>query len=163
MYECGARLGLELNSLQGLKKQAQSYLACINSLRLVNKKYQWIVKPGHGMAGKSPKRSFDGDEKDVSSMASIDVIEIQDIEKELILTQARLKLCGSGDNMSSLPLTPGLTPAETVALLIGSNLFMDAINICQIYNLSSSMVNVVQVRFRLLYKVWAGKSVYFPF
>jgi len=144
MYECGARLGLELNSLQGLKKQAQSYLACINSLRLVNKKYQWIVKPGHGMAGKSPKRSFDGDEKDVSSMASIDVIEIQDIEKELILTQARLKLCGSGDNMSSLPLTPGLTPAETVALLIGSNLFMDAINICQIYNLSSSMVNVAQ-------------------
>ena len=147
MYECGSRLGLELNNLQGLKKQAQSYLACINSLRLVNKKYQWIVKPGHGMAnGKSPKRSYEGEERELTGNSSIEVIELEDIEKELILTQARLKLCGSGDNMSSsLPLTPGLTPAETVALLTGSNLYMDAVNICKIYSLATSvLVSVVQ-------------------
>ena len=147
MYECGSRLGLELNNLQGLKKQAQSYLACINSLRLVNKKYQWIVKPGHGMManGKSPKRSHEGEERELTGNSSIEVIELEDIEKELILTQARLKLCGSGDNMSSLPLTPGLTPAETVALLTVSNLYMDAVNICQIYGLPATvLVSVVQ-------------------
>ena len=146
MYECGSRLGLELNSLQGLKKQAQSYLACINSLRLVNKRYQWVVKPGHGSAtaGKSPKRAFDGEEIDSPGPRIMDVIELPEIEKELSLTQARLKLCNTGDSTSSLPLTPGLTPAETVALLTNANLFMDAVGLCQIYSLPSSLVSVVQ-------------------
>ena len=147
MYECGARLGLELNSVQGVKKQAQSYLACINSLRLVNTKYQWIVKPGHGMAGKSPKRSAAGDDRDLPGVSRMDVIELQDIEKEMILTQARLKLCSNNNDSglsSSLPLTPGLTPAETVALLTAANLFMDAVNICKIYSLTSSLVHVVE-------------------
>ena len=145
MYECGARLGLELSSVQGLRKQAQSYLACINSLKLVNKKYQWIVKPGHGMAAKSPKRAFDGEERDQPGGATMEVIELGDIEKELILTQARLKLCSAaGDAASSLPLTPGLTPAETVALLINANLYMDAVTICTIYSLQPGLVSVVQ-------------------
>ena len=146
MYECGSRLGMELTSLLGLKKQAQSYLACINSLKLVNKKYQWIVKPGHGLAasGKSPKRAFDGEERDVPGLRSMEVIELPEIEKELILTQARLKLCNTSDSGSSLPLTPGLTPAETVALLTNANLFMDAVGLCQIYSLPASLVSVVQ-------------------
>ena len=85
MYECGNRLGLELSSLQGVKKQAQSYLACINSLKLVNKKYQWIVKPGCGLAasGKSPKRAFDGEESEVTGLRAMEVIELPEIEKEL--------------------------------------------------------------------------------
>ena len=48
MYECGTRLGTELCTLAArLKKQVQSYLAAINSLKLVSERYQWIVRPGH--------------------------------------------------------------------------------------------------------------------
>merc|ERR1719495_1033840 len=64
MFECGSRLGLELVTFVGLKKQVQAYLATINSLRLVNTKYQWIVKPGTtSTPSKSPKRLADGEEK----------------------------------------------------------------------------------------------------
>ena len=35
MYECGMRLGTEVFNLEGLKRQAKCYLACINALKLV--------------------------------------------------------------------------------------------------------------------------------
>ena len=143
MYEAGARLGLELTSLVGLKKQAQSYLACINSLKLVSAKYQWIVKPGHGMASKSPKRSLEGEERERGGNSSMEVVELEDIEKELLLCQARLKLVSmSGD--SSLCFTPGLTPAETVSLLSAANLFMEAVRVATTYSLPGCLVTVVQ-------------------
>jgi len=147
MYECGARLGLELNNLSGLKKQAQSYLACINSIKLVNPKYQWIVKPGPA-SSTSPKHDLDGQVKENGRPPSIEVMELKDIVKELILTQARLKLCTFSSNnsepVSSLSLTPGLTAIETVSLLVASNLYMDAVNLCNTFNLSRSMINVVE-------------------
>ena len=135
-----SRLGLELNSLTGLKKQAQSFLACINSLRLVNTKYQWIVKPGHGTSNNStPKRGVDGEEKEVTKPTSMEVLELKDIEKELLLTQVRLKLCtfnqGNSDTATNLPLTPGPTPIETVSLLVSTNLYMDAVNLCTNFHL----------------------------
>ena len=45
MYECGMRLGLEVGGLRSLQKQAKCYLAALNSLRLINPEYAWIVKP----------------------------------------------------------------------------------------------------------------------
>ena len=64
---------------EGLKRQAKCYLACLNSLSLVNEKYAWIVKPNlrASMArtadelpaaslalapGVSPKRNHEGEE-----------------------------------------------------------------------------------------------------
>ena len=45
MYEYGVRIGQEVGGLRGLQKQAKCYLATLNSLRLVDPKYAWIVKP----------------------------------------------------------------------------------------------------------------------
>ena len=45
MYEQAMRLALEVPTLSGLQQQAKCYLAAINSLRLVNPDYAWIVKP----------------------------------------------------------------------------------------------------------------------
>jgi len=120
-------------------------MGSINSLRLVNVKYQWIVKPGASdLPGESPKRAADGEEKERVKQR-IDVIELKDIEKELLLTQARLKLVTfSSSSDLNLPIAPGLTPAETVGLLVSANLFMDAVNICHTFNLSRSLVGVVE-------------------
>ena len=41
------RVGTEMVSLSGLKQQVKCYLATLNSLRLVNPDYAWIVKIFH--------------------------------------------------------------------------------------------------------------------
>jgi len=144
MYECGTRLGTELCTLAGLKKQVQSYLAAINSLKLVSERYQWIVKPGpvtrRGRAlapGVSPKRDVDGEEKS-GPVGNMEVVELAEIEKELILTQARLKLAGAaaGESDGALPAGPGLTPGETVALLVAANLYTSATLVCETFGVS---------------------------
>ena len=45
MYERALRLSLEVPGLRSLQQQAQSYLAALNSLYLVQPEYAWIVKP----------------------------------------------------------------------------------------------------------------------
>ena len=146
MFECGSRLGLELVSVAGLKKQVQAYLATINSLKLVSPKYQWIVRPGAvSSPGESPKRAADGEEKVGGRQgASMEVVELKDIERELVLTQARLKLVKfSASCELSLPVTPGLSPAETVALLTSASLYWDAVTLCQTFSLPVTSLTLV--------------------
>ena len=45
MYERGLRLSQEVPGLRSLQQQAQSHLAALNSLYLVQPEYAWIVKP----------------------------------------------------------------------------------------------------------------------
>ena len=46
MYEQGMRLSQETNcGPESLQRQAKCYLACLNTMRLVDPKYAWIVKP----------------------------------------------------------------------------------------------------------------------
>ena len=182
MFECGSRLGLELVTVVGLKKQVllnhfcnlhsgclinflrqvQAYLATINSLRLVSPKYQWIVRPGHSNnPGVSPKRLADGEEKpdEAGAGTTMEVIELKDIEKELVLTQARLKLVKfSASTELSLPVAPGLSPAETVALLAAANLFWDGVTICKTFNLPRSMLIVVESLASKCVKLSAGRG-----
>ena len=142
----------------------QAYLATINSLRLVSPKYQWIVRPGPSSnhPGASPKRLADGEEKadeGGSGTTSMEVVELKDIEKELVLTQARLKLVKfSASTELSLPVAPGLSPAETVALLVAANLFWDGVTICKTFNLPRSMLIVVEGLASKCVKLSAGRG-----
>ena len=140
MYECGLRLGTEMFTAEGLRRQAKSYLACLNCLKLVHPKYAWIVKPVpyssvNSFDGASPKRSHDGSELPSSdenrSRPEMEVLEYKDIEKEFELVSARLQLIKRG----SLPSGPGLSPSECVSLLIAANLYEDAVKIAQLYSL----------------------------
>ena len=142
--------------------QVQAYLATINSLRLVSPKYQWIVRPGPSTnPGVSPKRLADGEEKadEGGSGTTMEVVELKDIEKELVLTQARLKLVKfSASTELSLPVAPGLSPAETVALLAAGNLFWDGVTICKTFNLPRSMLIVVEGLASKCVKLSAGRG-----
>jgi nuclear pore complex protein Nup160 len=100
MYECGMRLGTELFTLEGLKRQAKCYLACLNCLKLVSEKNAWIVRPvlntsekfcpnvsssSHLPPGMSPKRSADGEELSMESRIPpkrMEVLEMSEIERE---------------------------------------------------------------------------------
>ena len=189
MYECAMRLSTETFSQQGLEKQVQCFLACLNSLRLVNPNYAWIgkklcvkqyistgssiilvylpglikyffpipiVKPvlkvspsSTSMAnlppGVSPKHSYDGEMIIPASLKpKMDVLEAADIQKELQLVSARLKLANYSSKRSSKRSEhqgsgaisgPGLSANDALALLVSANLYTDGVNIAKAFKL----------------------------
>lgn len=146
MYEHGMRLGREVPSKQGLQKQAHCYLAAMNALRLVNPMYAWIVKPAAGTetqlikAIMSGKRNLDGDEKiDMTATKRMEILELQDIEKEFILVDARLQLLkqDTSNSVGSGP-TPGAD--EMVGLLVNAGMYDRALTICQLFGMKLTSV-----------------------
>ena len=115
--------------------KVQSYLSCINCLHLVNKKYQWLIKKLPTIS-ESPKRYHDGEEKEQLKSLGFEVVELEQIRKELVLSQSRLKLTVTANSTSGgMAVSPGLTPAETVGFLTTANLYLLAVQICQEFNL----------------------------
>ena len=100
MYEYAKRIGTEISGAVGLKRQAQKYLAAINTLQLVDEKYRWHVTPRVVEGGASPKRDADGEEVPRGSYKPVDVVDLLQIKKEYALVQARLKLADYDSNMA---------------------------------------------------------------
>uniref|UniRef100_A0A3B4CKH0 Nucleoporin 160 n=1 Tax=Pygocentrus nattereri TaxID=42514 RepID=A0A3B4CKH0_PYGNA len=96
MFEYGMRLGREVRTLRGLQKQVNCFLAALNCLRLIRPEYAWIVQPSPGPAsdrpGTSPKRTHDGELAAAPVSRQIEILELQDLEKEYILSRCRLTL-----------------------------------------------------------------------
>lgn len=145
MYEYGMRLGQEVSGLKGLQKQAKCYLACMNALRLVDPKYAWIVKPVpravqslESLPGMSPKRSIDGEERNEKMSRKMEVIELEEIEKEYMLVHARLLMIQK--DMDSSQTGPRLNPSETVGLLVSTGLFDTAVRLCKAFDMNLNQV-----------------------
>ncbi|CAH2326036.1 Hypothetical predicted protein [Pelobates cultripes] len=138
MFEYGMRLGREVRTLEGLQEQVNSYLACLNCLRLIRPKYAWIVQPASGSvyerAGSSPKRNHDGEPPVVPRSSQIEILELKDLEKEYVLSQTRLTLAQW--DQSTAAVAGRASAEEMVSLLVQAGLFDTAILICQTYNLS---------------------------
>eukprot|EP00058_Branchiostoma_floridae_P011934 XP_002597422.1 hypothetical protein BRAFLDRAFT_122633 [Branchiostoma floridae] len=97
MYEYGLRLGRELPGVKSLQKQAKCYLAAINTLRLVDPKYAWIVKPVRVETATeegrvSPKRDYSGDHRLPHKKKQVEILELSELEKEYMVVLARLHL-----------------------------------------------------------------------
>uniref|UniRef100_A0A8D0BX25 Nucleoporin 160 n=1 Tax=Salvator merianae TaxID=96440 RepID=A0A8D0BX25_SALMN len=138
MFEYGMRLGREVRTLPGLQKQANCYLAALNCLRLIRPEYAWIVQPASGAVyerpGASPKRSHDGECAAAPMGSQIEILELQDLEKECVLARIRLTL--AQHDPSTAAITGNSSPKELVTLLVQAGLFDTAISLCQTYNLS---------------------------
>ncbi|KAK2174344.1 hypothetical protein NP493_810g00006 [Ridgeia piscesae] len=139
MYEYGLRVGQELSNLKGLQQQAKCYLAMLNALRLVNPKYAWIVKPIPSTkqveeTAASPKRDADGNTCCPTLHRQVELLELEDIEREYMLVHARLQLLQKDADPAHMT---GPTPPadETVGLLVNAGLFDSAINICKLYKM----------------------------
>ena len=101
----------------------------------MNKKYQWLIKKLPTIS-ESPKRYHDGEEKEQLKSLGFEVVELEQIRKELVLSQSRLKLTVTANSTSGgMAVSPGLTPAETVGFLTTANLYLLAVQICQEFNL----------------------------
>ncbi|XP_020647772.3 nuclear pore complex protein Nup160 isoform X1 [Pogona vitticeps] len=138
MFEYGMRLGREVRTLPGLQKQANCYLAAVNCLRLIRPEYAWIVQPASGAVyerpGASPKRSHDGECTPAPTGSQIEILELQDLERECMLARIRLTL--AQHDPSTAAITGNSSPKELVTLLVQAGLFDTAISLCQTYNLS---------------------------
>ncbi|CAH1786774.1 unnamed protein product, partial [Owenia fusiformis] len=148
MYEYGMRLGRELPGLKGLQRQAKCYLACLNALRLVDPKYAWIVKPvprakslspEEPIHGVSPKRNIDGEIRETMLTQRIELLELQDIEKEYMLVHSRLSF-HQKDPEPSYMTGPTLSAPETIGLLVNAGLFDNAVTLSKAYGLSLATI-----------------------
>uniref|UniRef100_A0A8B9EMR6 Nucleoporin 160 n=1 Tax=Anser cygnoides TaxID=8845 RepID=A0A8B9EMR6_ANSCY len=137
MFEYGMRLGREVRTLRGLQKQGNCFLAAINCLRLIRPEYAWIVQPASGAVyerpGASPKRSHDGEYTAVPATRQIEILELEDLEKECVLARIRLTLVQH--DLSTAAVAGSSTPEEMVALLVRAGLFDTAITLCQTFKL----------------------------
>ncbi|XP_058968801.2 nuclear pore complex protein Nup160 [Pocillopora verrucosa] len=153
MYEHALRLGQEVSGLDSLQKQAKCYLAAMNSLRLVEPKNAWIVKPLDRIGtdkpaeppNMSPKRK-QGEEGEVlypSHLArprrKVTVLDIRDLEGEYLLVLARLQLIKM-DADPTRAIGPQLSPQESVALLTQAGLFDNAFTVAFHFNLPKETI-----------------------
>lgn len=141
IYEYARRLGQEVSGLESLKKQSKCLALAINSLRLIDTKYAWIIKPTlksvncFSISSKlltSPngsKRKLDEDaispSSDVQNKGEIQVLSIDDIIQEYELINTRYKLLEKSSDLNAIASCP-LTPDIAVTLLIGNLMFDSA-------------------------------------
>ncbi|XP_022094945.1 nuclear pore complex protein Nup160-like isoform X2 [Acanthaster planci] len=147
VYEHAVRLGLEVPSLDGLRKQAKCYLAAMNALELVNQDFAWIIKPvavdepnAEDVVGASPKRNYDGEILQQQVRRQVKVIELCDLRKEHQLVDARLKLANHDPESIHSSMGPMLSADETVSLLVQSGLFDVACAVCKTFQLDLTPV-----------------------
>uniref|UniRef100_A0A3Q3JNV8 Nucleoporin 160 n=1 Tax=Monopterus albus TaxID=43700 RepID=A0A3Q3JNV8_MONAL len=142
MFEFGMRLGREVRTRLGLQKQVNCYLAALNCLRLIRPEYAWIVQPTPGAVyerpGASPKRNSDGEFSSEPVKRQVDILELQDLEKEYILSRSRLTL--AQHHLPSAPIAGSASAVEMVALLVQTGLFDSALSLCQTFRLNLTPV-----------------------
>ncbi|XP_036283000.1 nuclear pore complex protein Nup160 isoform X1 [Pipistrellus kuhlii] len=137
MFEYGMRLGREVRTLRGLEKQGNCYLAAINCLRLIRPEYAWIVQPASGAVydrpGASPKRNHDGECTAAPTSRQIEILDLEDLEKECSLARVRLAL--AQHEPSAVAVAGSSSAEEMVTLLVQAGLFDTAISLCQTFKL----------------------------
>ena len=151
MYECALRLNVEGMGEAGLKQQAKCYLTCLNCLGHIPKDHAWILKPVAkslsfnglnedgiqypGEKSPSPKRNSEGvSVPSRSKKVQVELLELNDIEREYQLVHARLKLFKMHPESSQSPGGP-MSPADTISMLTHGKLFTDAVRLSKLYKL----------------------------
>ncbi|XP_071489646.1 nuclear pore complex protein Nup160-like [Diadema antillarum] len=144
MYEQATRLAQEVLGVESLKRQANCYLAAMNSLRLLHPENAWIIRLASNeaqgiktedMMGASPKRDYEGTALDEPApRRKVDVLELSDLEREYQLTAARLKLANHQPDMAHVTGAM-MSPEETVSFLVQSGLYDTAVDVCKTFRL----------------------------
>lgn len=143
MFQLGRRLGevaarptsnvAEL----ALEVQAQSYLAAVNSLSLIDRKYAYVAVPttrrSTGLAIKTKKRrvSFEIPDTFNSSGKDIEIVTLEDIKEEHAIVRARLELAKLYPELSTTAGGTTMEPNDVVSLLVRKSAFSQAADIAQ--------------------------------
>ncbi|XP_077425205.1 nuclear pore complex protein Nup160 [Vanacampus margaritifer] len=135
MLELAVRLGREVCSVRGLKKQVNCFLAAINCLHLIRPEYAWMVRPvtESERPGASPKRNSDGDFVGPQVKRQVEILELRDLEKEFMMATCRLALVQHQPRAATV--AGGASPHELLRLLLDAGLFTCARQLCGAFKL----------------------------
>lgn len=136
MFESASRLKRELNGINSLKRQEKCYLACLNALKLVDKKYAWIFNKTtqHEKQADNAENSINYDLSDMN--INFKIIDLNEIKKNYTLCHYAVRLASITQNQMSIPNFNVVE--ETVSLLHKYGLYDDAIVAANLLNVSSS-------------------------
>lgn len=127
MFESASRLKKEVQGLQSLKRQEKCYLACLNVLKLVDKKYAWIARPTLESTDSSEKSplTIQPQENGANQNLNMQIINVEEINKNYMATNYMIKLASINQNQSNT--ANFYNTDEIISLLIKFELFDDAL------------------------------------
>lgn len=134
MYESATRLKRELNGINSLKRQEKCYLACLNALKLVDKKYAWIFNKSNDSNKSVENESIN---YELSNM-NIDfkIVDLNEIKRNYTLCHYAVRLTSIAQNQMSI--ASYYVVEEIISLLHKSGLFDDAIIASNLLNSTTS-------------------------
>ncbi|XP_067639989.1 nuclear pore complex protein Nup160 homolog [Eurosta solidaginis] len=146
MYEQAMRFQLESDTVVSMEKRCASLLVCINSLHLIDRRYRWIAKPVIGLDDAPPQPTPTSthavnDSSTLNCGPDIDVLreqvvvlEIKDIKRELLQTEALIRLA---DHRKDVQTFINAGPQELALILSGCGLYTAALKLANGCEISS--------------------------
>lgn len=148
MYEQALRCSLDGETLSAVERRYECLLSCITTLHLVDEKYAWIARPvfnddvtGQPLSGGDEQlMETDADADDADKhKRQVMVLEISDIRKELLLTEAIITLAKHRRELNTILHADA---DELIAVLSNSGLYTAAVKLAVEYKRNIS--NVLQ-------------------
>ncbi|XP_017480292.1 PREDICTED: nuclear pore complex protein Nup160 homolog isoform X3 [Rhagoletis zephyria] len=140
MYEQAMRFQLEGDSIESMEKRCASLLVCINSLHLIDRRYRWIAKPVIGLDDAQPLSALNDSEPmdtkpdDDAIREQVVVLEIKDIKRELLHTEALMRLA---DHRKDIQTFIHAGPQELAIILSGCGLYTAALKLVNGFEIST--------------------------
>ncbi len=107
-----------------MKRQEKCYLACLNVLKLVDKKYAWIVRPeSQGTRANGAQQQQASVDLDCND--NVDIVGVEEVNRSYMATCYMIKLASISQNQSNT--ASFYSTDEIVALLVKFGLFDDAL------------------------------------
>lgn len=129
MYVQALRCMLEFNTLPGVERRYECLLACITALELAEENYRWIARPVISEDQQDVSMNDDDMEVDRSMPESkIVVLDIHDIRKELLLTEAIITLAKHRKELNTIV---NADANELIAILSNAGLYTDAVKLAK--------------------------------
>ncbi|EDW76015.1 uncharacterized protein Dwil_GK14894 [Drosophila willistoni] len=129
MYEQAMRLQVDNDSPNALQKRCSALLVCINCIHLVDQRYRWIAKPAIG----DERVPMDQDPEDQVNGQQVVVLELEDIQRELLLAEALREFTSHRDDAVSYDQAGA---EELSHLLATSGLYTAALKLSRGYDFS---------------------------
>lgn len=126
MYEQALRCSLECETLPGVERRYECLLACVTALNLADEDYRWIARPVTNEAITDEEDEEGMEVEEVVPKRKVTVLELKDIRKELIITDAVITLTKHRRELSTII---NATADELIAILSNSGLYTDAIKL----------------------------------
>lgn len=140
MYEQALRCGLECETLPGIERRYECLLACVTALSLADENYRWIARPVISDEIDVHPDEDDMETDDVSPKQKVIVLELNEIRKEMVLTDAVITLAKHRKELTTIVNAN----ADELISVLSSNagLYTDAVKLANAFD--KPVTNVLQ-------------------